>query len=291
VLAVLLAAGVAMGAIAVVAQDRHDDVEPGRALPRTPLERTLPAPSEALPRSAAMLAAALTGTTRRLNAGLGIWDPAGAAPREVTYLALYQQRLLRLMAAQRALGDAALASLPGDVRGFARDTVLGQRSLAAIPRSPGRAPTVRVAAPAPAADLRRDYAVAERRSGVPWSILASVNFVESAFGRVRSASEAGAKGPMQFLPATWRKYGMGGDIEDPRDAILAAANYLHRAGAPAHLGRSLFSYNPSDAYVRAVRRFASRMAADERAFLSYYAWQVFVRTPDGERRLTATGHR
>jgi membrane-bound lytic murein transglycosylase B len=167
--------------------------------------------------------------------------------------------------------------------------VLGRRYLAAIPRAPGRLPRIRVANAAPAAELRRDYAEAQRRFGVDWSILASMNFVESAFGRVRSASEAGARGPMQFLPSTWREYGMRGDIEDPRDAILAAANYLRRAGAPRDLDRALFAYNHSMAYVRAIRRFAGRMRADERAFLSYYAWQVFARTPAGVRRLTGPG--
>lgn len=38
--------------------------------------------------------------------------------------------------------------------------------------------------------------------------------------------------------------------------------------------------------MRAIRRFASRMRADERAYLTYYAWQVFIRTPSGTRRLT-----
>ena len=115
---------------------------------------------------------------------------------------------------------------------------------------------------APAAELRRHYAEAGRRFGVHWSILASINFVESAFGRVRSASEAGARGPMQFLPATWRAYGMGGDIDEPRDAILAAANYLRQAGAPDDLDGALFAYNHSTSYVRAIRRFARRMRAD-----------------------------
>jgi membrane-bound lytic murein transglycosylase B len=124
---------------------------------------------------------------------------------------------------------------------------------------------------------------------VHWSVLAAINFVESAFGRVRSASEAGARGPMQFLPATWREYGMSGDIDEPRDAILAAANYLRRSGAPQDLDGALFAYNHSSAYVRAIRRFAKRMRADERAFLSYYAWQVFVRTPSGIRQLTGPG--
>ena len=117
----------------------------------------------------------------------------------------------------------------------------------------------------------------------------SLEHLESAFGRVRSASEAGARGPMQFLPATWREYGMGGDIDDPRDAILAAANYLRRSGAPRDLDGALFAYNHSTSYVRAIRRFARRMRTDERAFPAYYAWQVYVRTPTGVRRITGPG--
>jgi membrane-bound lytic murein transglycosylase B len=82
---------------------------------------------------------------------------------------------------------------------------------------------------------------------------------------------------------------MGGDIDDPHDAILAAANYLQDAGAPHDIDRALFAYNHSTSYVRAIRRFAARMRADERTFLSYYAWQVFVRTRHGVRRLTGPG--
>jgi membrane-bound lytic murein transglycosylase B len=168
-----------------------------------------------------------------------------------------------------------LKRLPRDVLGEARDTVTARRHIDAIPR--GRAPKVRVAAAAPAAELRDAYREAERRFGVPWTVLAAVNFVESAFGRVRSASEAGARGPMQFLPATWKQYGMGGDIDDPHDAILGAANLLHHAGAPRDLDAALYAYNHSTDYVRAVRRFASRMRADQRSYLTYYAWQVYVR--------------
>jgi membrane-bound lytic murein transglycosylase B len=286
----VLVSGVATGVTVAVAQVRHDDrgSRPG-ALARPAPGQALPAPDAALPRTPARLAATFADTTRRLRDAVRRWSAAGAVPRDVTYLALHHQRMLRLMAAHRRLGDAALARLPGDVRGEARDTVLGRRSLAAIPRSPGRLPHVRVANAAPAAELRRHYAEAQRRFGVHWSILASVNFVESAFGRLRSASEAGARGPMQFLPSTWRQYGMGGDIDDPRDAILAAANYLRRAGGLGHLDRALFAYNHSTSYVQAIRRFAARMRADKRAFLSYYAWQVFVRTSAGVRRLTGPG--
>jgi membrane-bound lytic murein transglycosylase B len=255
----------------------------------TPTPAPLPAPDAALPRRPGALAATLTATTWQLRAAIERWDPAELVPDDVTHLALHHQRILRLMTIRPRLGDATLARLPRDVRGEARDTVSGRRHLAVIPRSPGRLPRVRVADAAPAADLRRFYDEAQRRFGVHWSILASVNFVESAFGRVRSASEAGARGPMQFLPATWRTYGMGGDIDDAHDAILAAANYLRRSGARQDIDRALYAYNHSASYVRAIRRFARRIRADERAFLIYYSWQVYVRTPGGVRRLTGPG--
>jgi soluble lytic murein transglycosylase-like protein len=289
-LAVLLAIGTVTGVAVAMAQERSDaPAPPPAAPPDVSNPPPLPAPRAALPRRPARLADALTATTRRLREELERWDPASAVPREVTYLALHHRRILRLIAVRRRLGNATLTRLPADVRGEARDTVLGRRHLAAIPRSPGRLPRVRVARAAPAAELRRHYADAQRRFGVHWSVLASVNFVESAFGRVRSASEAGARGPMQFLPATWRAYGMGGDIDDPRDAILAAANYLRRAGAPEDMDGALFAYNHSTSYVRAIRRFAERMRLDEQAFLTYFAWQVFVRTPTRIRQLTGPG--
>ena len=117
-------------------------------------------------------------------------------------------------------------------------------------------------------------------------MLAAVNFVETGFGRLRNESTAGARGPMQFMPATWRAYGLGGDIRDPRDAILGAANYLHASGAPRSYRRALFHYNPSSHYVEAVLRFARRIRRDERAFYAYYAWQVYVRRDGLVRRIT-----
>jgi membrane-bound lytic murein transglycosylase B len=284
----LLVALVVVCAAAATAAFTHERRDDGRSwrTSATRLAQDLPAPDVALARTPAALAQALTTTTRRLREAVGRWDATAAVPRDVTHLALHHQRMLRLMASRRELGDATLERLPHDVRGEARDTVRARRHLAQIPRSSGRLPPVRVDDAAPAATLRRHYGAAHKRFGIHWSVLASINFVESAFGRVRSASEAGARGPMQFLPSTWRRYGMGGDIDDPRDAILAAANYLHRSGAPGDLDRALFAYNHSTAYVRAIRRFAARMRSDERSYLAYYAWQVYVRTAAGTRRLT-----
>jgi membrane-bound lytic murein transglycosylase B len=110
---------------------------------------------------------------------------------------------------------------------------------------------------------------------VPWQYLAAIHLVETRMGRIRGTSSAGARGPMQFLPATWRRYGGGGDIHATGDAVLAAARLLRAHGAPADMARALYAYNPSRRYVRAVTAYAEQMRADPRAFLGYYQWQVY----------------
>jgi soluble lytic murein transglycosylase-like protein len=139
----------------------------------------------------------------------------------------------------------------------------------------------------PAGTLLGFYREAERRFGVDWQVLAAVNFVETGFNRLRSRSSAGAQGPMQFMPATWRAYGLGGDVHDPRDAILGAANYLRASGAARDLRGALGRYNHSERYVDAVAAFAAQMRRDETIFFQYHAWQVFVKTRSGPRRITS----
>jgi membrane-bound lytic murein transglycosylase B len=94
---------------------------------------------------------------------------------------------------------------------------------------------------------------------------------------------------MQFIPSTWEAYGMGGDIDDPRDAIMGAANYLHASGAPGDSAQALYAYNPSDAYVRAVLRYAHAISRDRHRYFGFHSWQVFVNTPDGIVRITGPG--
>lgn len=247
----------------------------------------LPPPAEPIPSRPAPLAATLSDTTLQLRAAVETWRAGGeeAVPEDVELLALHHQRIHRRLAVAPALARRTLPLVAARVRGEARDTYAARRAIGRIRRS-GTPRPVRTAAAAPVEELRAAYAAAQRRFGVHWTVLASINFVESAFGKVRSASEAGARGPMQFLPATWRAYGMGGDIDDPRDAILGAANYLSKSGAPRRMRRALFAYNHSTDYVDAILRFAARMRTDERALYAYYAWQVYARTATGVKRLT-----
>jgi hypothetical protein len=257
----------------------------------------LPAPDSALPRPPAALAERLTETTRRLDSAIAAWlrtRPATSAkpPLDATLLALDQQRIYRLMRANPRLAEAVLAAVPARLRTSARDNFGAGRSLLRLtPRNPPRHVPVRPGPAVAPGQLLAWYRQAERRFGVSRWVLASVNLIESGFGRMRNESYAGAQGPMQFLPATWSAYGLGGDIHDPHDAIIGAANYLHVSGAPGDYRRALFSYNPSPLYVDAVMRYARQMRRSARRYYAYWSWQVFVRTRRGDKRLTGPGRR
>ena len=150
-------------------------------------------------------------------------------------------------------------------------------------------PDLRTGAPQPAGILLGYLEAAEERFGVEWEVLAAVMLIETRMGRVGSHSSAGARGPMQFLPATWAAYGLEGDVRDEEDAVMGAANYLRASGAPVDYREALFAYNPVRSYVTAVTNYAKAMRRDAETFYAYYNWQVFVRTTDGDVRLTGPG--
>jgi hypothetical protein len=72
---------------------------------------------------------------------------------------------------------------------------------------------------APVEALTGFYKASGARHSIDWSYLASINYVESDFGRVNGPSSAGAVGPMQFMPGTWSDFGNGGDVMSPQDSI------------------------------------------------------------------------
>jgi soluble lytic murein transglycosylase-like protein len=292
-LLLLAAALVTVGGVlvAVLAGDDERAVHPAPAGTARAAQAPLPEPDGPLPRGSKALAAELVVVRDGLWAAIDRWraegDPArGGPPEDVALLALRQQRVYRALGDAPRLSRRVIAALPGRLRPEARDNVRARRELGRI-KSVRRGPPPRIAIgrAQPADMLWGHYRRAWRRFEVGPPLLAAVNFVESAFGRLRNRSISGAKGPMQFIPSTWAAYGLGGDIRDPRDAILGAANYLHANGAPGDERTALLRYNPSSAYVSAISRYARRIRADRRAFYAYYAWAVFV----GDRRLTGPG--
>jgi murein DD-endopeptidase MepM/ murein hydrolase activator NlpD len=99
--------------------------------------------------------------------------------------------------------------------------------------------------------------------GVPWSVLASINKIESNFGRNMGPSSAGAIGWMQFMPSTWLRWGVdanGDGIADPwnpDDAIYAAARYLAASGGGSNVSQAIYSYNHAQWYVDEVLQLAT----------------------------------
>ncbi|MEI6040203.1 MAG: lytic transglycosylase domain-containing protein [Candidatus Berkelbacteria bacterium] len=113
-------------------------------------------------------------------------------------------------------------------------------------------------------EFRPIYYAAAVKFGIPWQLIEAVHQVETGkSGSTDKRSYAGATGPMQFMPGTWRAYGVDGDLDgtaditNVTDAIYTAAHYLAKSGADE--GRykdALFNYNHSQAYVNKVINIA-----------------------------------
>jgi membrane-bound lytic murein transglycosylase B len=244
---------------------------------------TAPPPATPTTAQPASAAGRLAGELTR--AETAIRDPA-TPPSRLSALGRAQQRAYRALVRQPRLLPEVLVLVPPALRRTVKANTLAGAELRKLSRPAARLPRWRIVAPAPAAALLASYRAADAKLAVPWQYLAAIHLVETRMGRIRGTSSAGARGPMQFLPATWRRYGGRGDINATGDAVLAAARLLRANGAPADMARALYAYNPSRRYVRAVTAYAEQMRADRRAFLGYHQWQVYygdTLLPEGYR--------
>ncbi|MEU6797075.1 lytic murein transglycosylase [Nonomuraea wenchangensis] len=139
-----------------------------------------------------------------------------------------------------------------------------QRPTAAAQQTPQ---SVSVGRPGTYLELYR--LAAARCPGLSWTVLAAIGQVESGHGRNNGPSSAGALGPMQFMPATWKHYGVDGDgdgkadIWSPYDAVPSAAGYLCANGAGKggeKLRKAIWFYNHSWDYVNKVLGIAEAYA-------------------------------
>ena len=99
------------------------------------------------------------------------------------------------------------------------------------------------------------------RRGLPEALLFGIMAKESN-GRVHATSRAGAGGPLQFMPATGRRFGLGPDGSgfdtryDPRSAATASAAYLNERLQQLNndLELSLAGYNGGEGRALRVHR-------------------------------------
>ncbi|GAA5128078.1 transglycosylase SLT domain-containing protein [Haloechinothrix salitolerans] len=193
-----------------------------------------------------------------------------------------QQQVYRELADRPRWRATARDHVPGRFHAAYDLTLRAATSLSQL-NSPRAGPPDdwRIRRPLPVAKLRGHYHAAQKQFGVPWQILAAINFVETRFGRIHGDSHAGAQGPMQFMPSTWDVYGKG-DVNNPRDAILAAARYLTASGAPDDMRGALYAYNHSEHYVEAILAYANAMRRYPHYLDVYHRWQVYFSTPKGD---------
>lgn len=254
----------------------------------------LPDPDEPVPLQGSVLARALAATFTANRDAIAAWTVSGdpstwPPPRDVVLLTLYEQRVYRALAPHPKLAARVIDRLPRRVAVEAGRNMLASRVLYEHFTPVSEVPDFRIRKPEPADVLLGYFRAAERRFDVEWEVLAAVMLIETRMGRIHSRSSAGAQGPMQFLPSTWDAYGLGGDVHDPEDAVMGAANYLSASGAPDDYRGALYAYNPVNAYVTAVLAYAKTMMRFPEAYYAYYNWQVFVRTVDGDVRLSGPG--
>lgn len=113
--------------------------------------------------------------------------------------------------------------------------------------------------------LKTLYKAAGNRFSIDWKLIEAVHQIESGkSGSTSVRSGAGATGPMQFLPSTFRAYAVDGnndgssDISNLEDAIFSGARYLANGGADVgNIDAALFNYNHSYSYVASVKNIMS----------------------------------
>ena len=264
------------------------------AAPAGAQQPVLPAPQfdpgQPGPTDPAVLAATITSNTTIVHSQIDQWRATtdtriGSTPLEITNRGTFHQRLHLRLAQSPRMFRRVVVLLPPKLAADARDLYIALRSLRRLAGSSARS-RIRYGPSLPAGRLLELYGNAQRRFRITKRLLAAINLVETRFNRLRNNSSSGARGPMQFMPSTWRLYGMGGNVRDPEDAILGAANYLRASGAPRRNRRALYAYNHSRLYVEGVARYSRVMGRDPRAFYVLHAWHFFSGSGPSFRRIT-----
>lgn len=263
-------------------EDKPEQDGTDQASPDGPLVKAPPLTKRFVPaRGARELAARLVVAEDLVR------DPSTVA--DVLEAAAFETQLLyRQLARTPAWSAAVRAAVPPRYRGVVDLHLTARRALRSVLTTlSDELPAWEIVDPAPTADLLRFYREGERVHGVAWELLAAINLVETGFGKIRGLSTAGAQGPMQFIPSTWAAYGEG-DINDPHDAILGAANYLAANGGGtgtttgASVENALFRYNNHQGYVDGIMAYAAIIEQDPRALDGLVNWQIVYLSTIGD---------
>lgn len=223
--------------------------------------------------------------TQIAAAELTIRDPS-SSPLAVSNAGLAQQAAYRTLARHPDWIDQVKAAVPASYHFSLIRNVQARFEFEAMHTARSATlPAWQIIPPETLESLRATYQEAAAAHGLQWQHLAAIHLVETGTGRIRGLSSAGAQGPMQFMPATWAAYGGGGDVNNTRDAIFAAARYLAANNGAADIAGALWNYNHSDHYVRGVMHYADAIAEHPLALRGYYSWGIWYITASGDAYL------
>jgi Transglycosylase SLT domain len=194
--------------------------------------------------------------SKRAHYKIGTERAVATAAATVSALLAKQTSLLKQANKHLAAVHKAAAALAAEAASFSSITAASIAGLQILPPSAQYLALYKAAAPT--------------CPGLSWTVLAAIGQVETGHGRNTSMSSAGAMGPMQFEPATFRAYAVDGDgdgianIMDPADSIYTAAHYLCANGAgisPSALNGAILHYNHAVWYLDMVLKLAAMYAS------------------------------
>lgn len=121
------------------------------------------------------------------------------------------------------------------------------------------------------ASLEEKRSLAKRAAaayGIDWRLVEAVWQIESGKSwDTQVTSYAGAQGPMQFMPGTWRSVGVDAsgdgvaDANNAEDAVYSGAKYLALNGAASgNIDHALYAYNHAGWYVAKVKNVMNSIA-------------------------------
>ena len=249
----------------------------------------------AAPHTPQGLADGLTASFAGVDAEVEAWRPrairrpARRRPTPLQREALYQQRIFRHLARRPKTARRTLRLLPPAIRGRRTAHDEGAARASSRCRARRRSRRSRTCGSAGRSPPTSSWATTARRSGA--SASSGTCSPPSTSSRPASTSCATTASPARRGRCSSSRRRGGRTAWAGTSATRATRSWAPRttckaSGAPGNLRRALYAYNPSDLYVSGVLNHARRMQRDPNAFYAYYAWSVYVRTPDGERRLT-----
>lgn len=112
--------------------------------------------------------------------------------------------------------------------------------------------------------IYKEAAKAQNLGEENWQLLSGIHAAETSGTRHTGSpiSYAGARGCMQFMPATWEKYKVDGngdgeiEITNCEDSVHSAANYLAKLHEKNNWWNTIWHYNHAQWYVKKVWRVA-----------------------------------